>query len=175
MPADEESAKALTKNPLGHSGKAVAANVKRLLQEQNLTFAALSSRLENLGRPIPPLGLRKIVAETRRVDSDDLVGLALALGTTPATLLMPRIREAKPDDLIEVTGASFPVEARRVWEWLTARNRISRMTFSTFIDRSWPTWERESYESDRYEKWEQSHDELMGQLWPTGESSNGDD
>ena len=107
--SDEESTpKKLTKNPLGPSGRAVAANIRRLLDEQNLKFVDLANRLKDLGRPIPPLGLRKIVGETRRVDADDLVALAVALGVSPVSLLMPKIDTAEEYG----TAVSFGTEAR---------------------------------------------------------------
>ncbi|MED5815732.1 XRE family transcriptional regulator [Mycolicibacterium sp. 050232] len=138
-----EPTKALTKNPLGPSGKAVAANVERLRNEQNLTFAALSDRLERLQRPIPPLGLRKIVAETRRVDADDLVGLAVALGVSPASLLMPDLRIVTKDDLVPITGWNAPISAAPVWRWLTATAPLIHGTDASFIDRALPSWERD--------------------------------
>lgn len=174
--ADEQApAKALTKNPLGPVGHAVAANVERLRREQNLTFAALSANLEKLGRPIPPLGLRKIVAETRRVDVDDLVGLAVALSTAPASLLMPNLDSAQPDDQIQLVDDAPTTSAQRAWEWITARNRIASMRFSAFADRSWPRWERERYEEDLIAKRERGLEELTGQLWPRERGADGDD
>ncbi|MDO0975980.1 XRE family transcriptional regulator [Mycolicibacterium frederiksbergense] len=137
--------KALTKNPLGPSGVAVAANVERLRKELGLTYAALSEMLDKIGRPIPPLGLRKIVGETRRVDSDDLVGLAMALGVSPTTLLMPGIESAAADDPVAITGSrGKELPAKVVWDWLAGRNRITRVRFSDFTSRSWPTWERQA-------------------------------
>jgi hypothetical protein len=47
----------------------------------------LSSYLEALGRPILPSGISKIEQSTRRVDVDDLVAFADALGTVPSALL----------------------------------------------------------------------------------------
>jgi len=138
--ADPETARALTKNPLGASGRAVAANVERLRTQQNLTFAALSERLEALGRPIPPLGLRKIVAETRRVDADDLVGLAAALGVTPISLLMPHTANGR--DEVAVTGIDFPINASAVWLWLRGSNPLpgdDRIPL-VFQSAAWPDW-----------------------------------
>ena len=54
------------RNPQGRATR--TGNIERLRADQKWTFAALSEQLGILGRPIPPLGLRKIVAETRRVD-----------------------------------------------------------------------------------------------------------
>lgn len=125
---NEAAAKPLTKNPLGKSGHVVAENIERLRTRQNLTFAALSDRLEQIERPIPTLGLRKIVAKTRRVDVDDLVGLAIALGVSPITLLLPLEIEpgepVRPGDMVGVTGLDVEATASQLWKWLTADDTL---------------------------------------------------
>ena len=76
------------KNPLGSTGLAVAANVKRLRESQNLTYAELSRRLlDDAKRHIPTLGLRHIEAQKRRVDADDLAALSSVLGVGMLELL----------------------------------------------------------------------------------------
>lgn len=145
---DEPPPRALTKNPLGPSGRAVAKNVERLRDKQKLTFAALSERLGELGRPIPPLGLRKIVAETRRVDADDLVALAIAFGVTPISLLMPDLDHAEEDDLVEITGCrDKKVAAKRLWDWLRASQTLGSSyqdmnSYIEFLLASEPRWIR---------------------------------
>lgn len=176
--------KALTKNPLGASGKAVAVNVRRLIKEQRLTFAELSERLAKVGRQIPPLGLRKIVAETRRVDADDLVALAVALKVSPATLLMPEVSTAGPRDRVTMTGTDpsgppVQIPARAVWEWLTAEKPIvPTMDFLEFGSRSWPKWVRDEVqrqirddEKEQDEALDRLEDQLMGRV----EKPHGDD
>jgi transcriptional regulator with XRE-family HTH domain len=140
MPEDTHAtSKGLTKNPLEESGRAVAENVDRLRNQQNLTFAALAKRLEEIGRPIPTLGLRKIIAHTRRVDVDDLVALAVALGVAPATLLMPDVETAK--DEVVVTGHPDPVSAGRAWSWFARARPISKeISLTNFIANAWPSW-----------------------------------
>lgn len=134
---DQRPTRALTKNPLGPTGRAVAANVERLRVAQNLTFAALSDRLERLERPIPPLGLRKIVGETRRVDADDLVGLAVALGVSPSTLLMPSGVAA--DEV--VAAADAELKAATLWEWLIAEWPFPKQGgLMEFFTRALPAW-----------------------------------
>ncbi len=54
-----------------------------------MSYAELSRRPEELGRPIPPLGLTRIRDGKRRIDVDDLIALALALDVSPAVLLLP--------------------------------------------------------------------------------------
>jgi transcriptional regulator with XRE-family HTH domain len=138
MADDETPAKALTKNPLGPSGRTVADNIERLRTRDNLTFAALAARLKGIGRPIPTLGLRKIEAGTRRVDADDLVALAAALGVTPPTLLMPDVEQT--EDEVLITGTP-PVSAARAWMWLGSNLPISGdEAWAEFIVRAWPRW-----------------------------------
>src|SRR5262245_40004286 len=145
MTPEGDAAKALTQNPLGPTGKTVADNVERLRKDQNLTFAALSELLSKIDRPIPPLGLRKIVAQTRRVDADDLVALAVALGVSPVTLLMPESEWAgtvADDPLrdVEVTGLPGSSDVVYVWEWMRAEKPLPGMSDFEFISRAWPAW-----------------------------------
>lgn len=102
------------KNPLGPTGATVAANVKRLRTKHGLAFTELSARLSDLGRPIPPLGLRKIESQDRRVDADDLVALAVALGTNPNALLLPPSSNAR--HVLTLTAAGER-PAWQVWKW----------------------------------------------------------
>lgn len=133
------------KNPIGATGKTVAANVKRLREDQRLAFTELAAILDRIGKPIPTLGLRHIEAEKRRVDSDDLVALAVALGVTPAALLMPGEypNGARIDalDTVHVTGVEEPVMAINLWHWLTATDSLEG-DINLFIARSWPHWQR---------------------------------
>lgn len=102
------------KNPLGPTGRTVASNVQRLRKKHGLAFTELAARLDSLGRPIPTLGLRKIEAAERRVDADDLVALALALGTNPNALLLPPTENSH--HFVSITGASSN-SAADVWDW----------------------------------------------------------
>lgn len=75
------------KNPLGPTGETVRRNVARL--RGGMQYKVLSEKLAAVGRPIPPLGLRRIEAGDRRVDVDDLVALAVVFDVSPLTLLLP--------------------------------------------------------------------------------------
>ena len=68
-------------------GHLVAAEIRRRREQSKLSLQTLSSYLEALGRPILPSGISKIEQGDRRVDVDDLVALADALGTVPSALL----------------------------------------------------------------------------------------
>lgn len=101
----------------------------------------LAAELAKLGRPIPTLGLRKIESYERRVDADDLVALALALRTSPATLLMPSGGQMRSDDRVAITEAGPELEANDVWAWLTAQGSIDpAVDYLEFGSRSWPVW-----------------------------------
>lgn len=143
--ADEPSTapKALTKNPLGATGKAVAANIEHLRKEAGMTFVGLSEELARFDRSIPPLGLRKIVAETRRVDADDLMALAVVFNVSPASLLMPNLATVAKDDLVHITGWRKPITASVVWRWLMAARPLAWGAGGTYVDRALPPWERE--------------------------------
>ncbi|MET9973871.1 helix-turn-helix domain-containing protein [Streptomyces microflavus] len=114
---------------LGPTGRAVAANVKRLREGRRLTLRALSALMREHGRPLSADALNKIEngASTeprpiRRVDADDLMALAVVLGVHPSALLLPptardwtRAQQPKPET-VTITGAG-DVPARAAWEW----------------------------------------------------------
>ncbi len=95
----------------GDSGQRTADNVRQLRERRRLTVRQLSDRLTKLGRPVLPSGIVKIEKGDRRVDADDLVALALALGVTPNRLLL--IGEIA-DDTVKLTPI---VEASQVGAW----------------------------------------------------------
>jgi transcriptional regulator with XRE-family HTH domain len=111
----DDASRKQPKNPLGPTGNRVMANIKRLRQSQGLTYKELSDRLDLLGRPIPVLGLSRLEKGERRVDADDLVVLALALGVTPNRLLLPDVDPlAEGESRLTPSVAGDPVS---LWEW----------------------------------------------------------
>ncbi|WP_158714359.1 helix-turn-helix domain-containing protein, partial [Kitasatospora aureofaciens] len=78
-----------------------------------MTKKDLSERVGALGRSIPPLGISRIEAGTRRIDTDDLVALALALNVSPLTLLLP---DAWDEEQVRLT-ASVRLSTRTAWLW----------------------------------------------------------
>jgi hypothetical protein len=64
----------------------------------------LSALLEEADRPVPPLGLSRMIRAERRVDVDELAALAAVLGVSTDVLLAP------PG---EAAGDSLPEHARR--------------------------------------------------------------
>lgn len=78
---------------LGPLGLAVIDNIKRIRAEQHLSVAALSRRLDEIGRPIAVLGLRRIESGVRRVDVDDLAALADAFSVPIEALMDQKVGE----------------------------------------------------------------------------------
>jgi transcriptional regulator with XRE-family HTH domain len=135
----------------GPSGEAVAHNVKRLREEQNLSWTRLARALTDSGRPTSAIAIRRVEEGRRRVDADDLVALALALGVTPVTLLMPKVDEA--DSPAPVTASRESPDAEMTWQWLVAERPLDLRVTTTggatradgrqweqFRSRALPTW-----------------------------------
>lgn len=72
---------------LGPLGEQVRGNVVRMRKGRHLTYAALSERTAAAGRPLAIIALRRIEAGLRRVDVDDLVTLAAALGVEVGAIM----------------------------------------------------------------------------------------
>jgi len=89
----------------GPVGRNLIANVERLRAERDLSLNRLSALLEEAGRPVPPLGLSRMIKAERRVDVDELVALAEVLDVTPDVLLAPP-EEAAGDPLPEHAAAA---------------------------------------------------------------------
>lgn len=98
---------------LGPTGLMVASNLARIREGQGISTTQLAARLKEAGRPIAATSITKIEKGTRRVDADDLVALAVVLGVTPLTLLLPPVADQSP---VEITAAGT-LTARRAWRW----------------------------------------------------------
>ncbi|MCR8695211.1 hypothetical protein NWP13_21995 [Rhodococcus pyridinivorans] len=98
----------------GPAGTTVATNMERFRRIQGISYVDLSRRLKQLGRPIAPLGLTRIRDLQRRVDVDDLVALAHALGVEPVDLLrqVPDGSRQQPE-LVAPAG-----DVQQTIEWL---------------------------------------------------------
>lgn len=132
------------KRSLGPTGETVRANVRRLREAQNLSYAEVSRRLTGLGRPVATLGLSRIEAGERRVDADDLVALALVFEVSPASLLLTATTAS--EDVVQVTGAGG-VAADAAWGWLTVSRPLRYSTQAPGVEdfhfqvRAKPIWE----------------------------------
>jgi transcriptional regulator with XRE-family HTH domain len=74
---------------VGPVGRSLIANVSRLCQARGLSYRRLSAELAKTGTPIPPLGISRLIHAERRVNVDELTGLAQVLDVTPDDLLAP--------------------------------------------------------------------------------------
>ncbi|TPF84355.1 hypothetical protein BW10_02080 [Bifidobacterium sp. UTBIF-56] len=100
-------------NTAGPTGKQVAANVARL--RGGMQYKELAEKLTELGRPIAPLGLRRIESGERKVDVDDLMALAIAFDVSPLTLLLPESGSNRIP--AQVTGVQGDLTCAEVWRW----------------------------------------------------------
>ncbi|MEU3287807.1 helix-turn-helix domain-containing protein [Streptomyces longwoodensis] len=102
------------KNPLGPSGERLRLNIARVREARGMSKKDLSEKVAALGRPIPPLGISRLEAGTRRVDVDDLIALALALRVSVNALLLPR--DGDGTESVELTD-SVSLTAAEAWQW----------------------------------------------------------
>lgn len=127
--------------PLGPVGGYLIENLKELRAARRLTYKDLADRLTELGLPIPTLGLSRIEKRTRRVDVDDLVALALALGVNPTALLLPRTDNGGA--VVSLT-TSQQATAEDVWAWASGEIPLpapdSMQELADFEKHSKPWW-----------------------------------
>jgi transcriptional regulator with XRE-family HTH domain len=102
----------------GPTTERVAANIRHYREAKGLNPQELSDRVAGLGRHINQSSIWKIESGARRVDVDDLVALALALGVTPDLLLL-RTSDSDPGtsaDAVELTPhrTATPLDT---WRW----------------------------------------------------------
>lgn len=115
--------------PMGPTARTVAMNVRRLRKEASLSVYALSARLRELGCAISPSAITKIEKcvscdggrQTRRVDVDDLMALAVTLHVSPSALLLPLDDDST--HRVEVTGAGS-VDAEDAWDWMDGKRPL---------------------------------------------------
>lgn len=99
----------------GPAGQAVAQNVRQLRQARRLSQPKLAERVTVAGRPMKTTAISKIETAERRVDVDDLMALAVALGVNPSRLLLPA--DVEEDVEVELT-AKVHTPAWRAWQWM---------------------------------------------------------
>jgi len=156
------------------TAEAVSANVRRLRTQQNLGLRGLSTKLGDVGRPLGHSAVDQIEKGTRRVDVDDLMALAVALGVSPVTLLMPAVDSVGPQEHVEATAVPSPVTAEHLWGWLTAKYPLGEMSLLAFAEQSWPGWERQKWTAQLTAARKRIDDQLYGRVGAEG-VSNGDD
>ena len=112
---------------IGPTAWVVAKNVERLRAAQNMNMTQLSDRLRDAANwAINAVGIRRIESGERRVTPDDLTALAVALGVSPITLLMPAAVDKS--DLVSVTGFDDGLTAEKLWDWLAAEDTLPQTT-----------------------------------------------
>lgn len=152
----------------GPTAKAVAQNITRLRESQNLTYTQVSERLTTGGWPLTPVAVRRVEQCERRVTVDDLVAFSVALDTSPASLMMPSA--ARPEDTVLFTGVTTATTAKRAWAWLsTFTPLVNQSTYVAFITRSWPEWELEKMSEVLSEAFKK------GQKFAAAQKPHGDD
>lgn len=120
----------------------VTHTVRKFREKRRLGYAELSRKLAEMGREIPPLGLRRIEDGERRVDVDDLVALALALDVSLLALLLP----ADTSSLVP-NGRSW--DAETIWMWATGSQALpGNEDIFTFLRDSNPLTDWSKVEGD---------------------------
>jgi transcriptional regulator with XRE-family HTH domain len=108
-------------NEVGPSGQRAARNLEQLREERRLNQDELAARAGRVGRPMTRQIVSKTEAADRRIDVDDLVALAIALGTTPNRLLLPG--SAGEGELVALTP-EVQVSALDAWKWATGEGPL---------------------------------------------------
>lgn len=119
---DEKQGKGRTAVEIGPTGRTVAANLARLRKRAGLTTRALADRLTAEGRAVSQSSITRMERAEKVVTADDLAALAIALGTSPAALLLPL--DDDPDTAVQITGGG-EVSADAAWAWTTGERPLS--------------------------------------------------
>lgn len=122
-----------TREP-GPTSTRTAENLRRIRQEQGLSYAELARRLAGIGHPILDTGLLKIEKGDRRVDVDDLMALAIALGTTPNRLILPPGEPEHATERYHVTSAITGTPPL-LWAWATGEVPLGALPSTATTDR----------------------------------------
>lgn len=77
---------------IGPVGVQLAKNIQTIRSAKRLQYKELSDLMEQAGRPIAPLGIRRIESQERRVDAQDLAALASVLGFSVEKILFSEIK-----------------------------------------------------------------------------------
>jgi transcriptional regulator with XRE-family HTH domain len=101
---------------IGPAGERAAANLAEIRKARHMEQAEVADRMNELGRPMSAPVVSKTEKLDRRIDVDDLVAFAVALGVTPNRLLLPG--NVRDDELIELLP-EVRVSAMDAWKWAT--------------------------------------------------------
>ena len=127
---------------IGPTATTVAANVKRLRDDQNLSYTQVSERLAALANwSVSPVGVRRIEDGERRVTVDDLFALAVALGVSPTTLLIPNADDG--GESVVATGITEKFDAEQLWKWMHIEESIDPdLERFDFWQAALPSWKK---------------------------------
>lgn len=100
----------------GATAKRAADNLAEIRDRRRLSQAELAERATRLGRPMSASVVSKTEKLDRRIDVDDLIAFAVALGVTPNRLLLPpSVADDEPVELLP----EVRVSAMNAWKWAT--------------------------------------------------------
>jgi transcriptional regulator with XRE-family HTH domain len=100
----------------GPTAERAADNLAEIRTARRMGQTELAERVNQLGRPMSASVVSKTEKLDRRLDVDDLVAFAVALGMTPNRLLLPGdVRDDEPVELLP----GVRVSAMDAWKWAT--------------------------------------------------------
>lgn len=114
MKNERESHTSRRANELGPAGHRAGRSIEDLREARRLTQKELAARMTELGRPVTMQMVSKMEQSGRRVDVDDLLAVAIALGVNPDAILFPR--DASWDESVTLTPGTER-SAWDVWRW----------------------------------------------------------
>lgn len=100
----------------GATGDRTARNLAEVRESRHMSQGELGERLTELGRPMSASVVSKTEKQDRRIDVDDLVAFAVALGVTPNRLLLAAAAsDGRPVELLP----ELRVSELKAWQWAT--------------------------------------------------------
>jgi transcriptional regulator with XRE-family HTH domain len=128
------------------TGAAVAANIARLRKAQGFSLKELAQELDRVGHRLGLSALSRIENQSRGVDVDDLMAIAVVLNVSPLGLLLPVA--LRPSDMIQTTGLPSADRAMDVWRWAVGSAPIATSEqmedavsdIATYHTQSLPPW-----------------------------------
>lgn len=100
----------------GHTHDNVRHNIARIRLQRRLSLRGLSALMRPGPGALSHSSIGEIERGVRRCDVDELTSLAITLGVSPVTLLMP-YSETR-DTPVSLTGTTGTIGARWVLKWL---------------------------------------------------------
>lgn len=108
-------------NQIDSTGRQVADNIKRL--RGGMQYKELAEKLKQAGRPITPIGLKRIESCERKVDVDDLMAFAVVFDVSPLTLLLPT--SGSGSIAKKITGCDHELGCNVIWSWAMGREPLA--------------------------------------------------